>query len=79
MPGFDPNLDKEIWSENVMLGNQRLKVSVMSYNDGTPKMQIGRERMNKDGEATFAKLGRLTREEAEAVMPLMKKAIEHLQ
>jgi hypothetical protein len=78
MPGFDPNLDKEIWSESVTLGGSRLKIAVMSYNDGTPKLQIGRERLNKEGEGTFAKLGRLTLEEVDAIIPLMQKAKEHL-
>jgi len=78
MPGFDPNLDKEIWSESVTLGGSRMKISVMSYNDGAPKLQIGRERLNKDGEGTFAKLGRLTLDEVNAIMPLMEKAKEHL-
>ena len=78
MPGFDPNLDKEIWSESVTLGISKLKVSVMSYNDGAPKLQISRERLNKDGEGTFAKLGRLTLDEVNAIMPLMEKAKEHL-
>ncbi|MBI5881318.1 hypothetical protein HZB90_04265 [archaeon] len=78
MPGFDPNLDKEIWSESVTLGISKLKVSIMSYNDGAPKMQISRERLNQSGEGTFAKLGRLTLDEVNSVMPLMEKAKEHL-
>jgi hypothetical protein len=78
MPGFDPNLDKEIWSESVTLGINKLKISVMSYNDGAPKLQISRERLNKDGEGTFSKLGRLTLDEVNAIMPLMEKAKEHL-
>jgi hypothetical protein len=78
MAGFDPNLDKEIWSESVTMGASRIKVAVMSYNDGANKLQIGRERLNKDGEGTFAKLGRLTLEEVKVIMPLMEKAKEHL-
>ena len=78
MPGFDHNLDKEIWSESVTLGINKLKISVMSYNDGAPKLQISRERLNKDGEGTFSKLGRLTLDEVNAIMPLMEKAKEHL-
>jgi len=79
MAGFDPALDKEIWSESVSVAdNMNLKVSVMSYNDGMAKLQISRERMNKDGQPGWAKLGRMTLDEVNAVMPLMEKAKEHL-
>ena len=80
MPGFDPSLDKEIWSESVqIMENMSLKVSVMSYNEGVPKLQISRERTNKDGQPGWAKLGRMTLDEVNKVMPLMEKAKEHLQ
>lgn len=79
MPGFDPNLDKEIWAEEARVAdNMTIKVSVMSYNDGMPKLQISRQRLNKDGQPSFAKLGRMTLDEINAVMPLMEKAKEHL-
>jgi hypothetical protein len=79
MPGFDPSLDKQLFSESVTLANQKLIVSVMAYNDGAHKMQIGRERISTEGEGTFAKLGRLTLEEAKAVQPLIAKAIEFME
>jgi hypothetical protein len=80
MPGFDPSLDKELFGEYAQLGdNLRLKVAVMSYNDGMAKLQISRERMNRDGEWNFAKLGRMALEEVNAVMPLMEKAKEFMQ
>jgi hypothetical protein len=79
MAGFDPNLDKELFAEDVTIGNQRLKVAVMSYNDGEAKLQIMRERLREDGGGTFAKLGRMTVDEVAAVMPLMQKAYEYLQ
>ncbi len=79
MPGFDPSLDKEIWSESVQVAeNMSLKVSVMSYNEGAAKLQISRERTNKDGQPGWAKLGRMTADEVNKVMPLMEKAKEHL-
>ncbi len=72
MPGFDPALDKEIYSEEVTVGNNKFKVSVMSYNDGEHKLQISRERINQSGDATFAKLGRLNFDEITAVFPLIQ-------
>lgn len=80
MAGFDPALDKEIWSEDAQVAeNMNIKVAVMSYNDGMAKLQISRQRVNKDGQPSFAKLGRMTLEEVEKVMPLMEKAKEHLK
>ena len=79
MAGFDPNLDKELFSEDVTVGNHRLKVAVMSYNDGEAKLQIMRERLKEDGTGTFAKLGRMTLDEVNAVLPLMQKALEYMQ
>jgi hypothetical protein len=71
---FDKNLDKELFSETVEFGRTKITVSVFSYNDGTPKLQLSRE--NQAGEDyAFAKLGRLTKEEAEKILPLMEKAL----
>jgi hypothetical protein len=76
---FDKNLDKELFKETVQFETTRITVGVFSYNDGTPKMQISRENLNQNnGEYTFAKLGRMLKEEAEKVMPLMQKALEHM-
>ena len=75
---FDKNLDKELFSETANFETTRIKVGVYSYNDGEKKMQISRENMNQDGEWSFAKLGRMFKDEAEAVIPLMQKALKHI-
>lgn len=76
---YDPNLDAEKFGETVEMDITRIKVSVHSYNDGTPKLQLSRENRNQTtGEWRFSKLGRMTKEEAEAVLPLIKKAIGHM-
>ena len=75
---FDKNLDKEIYSETKEFETSRIKVGVYSYNDGEKKMQISRETRNQDGEWTFAKLGRMFKDEAEAVIPMMQKALENM-
>ena len=80
MAGFDPELDKELFTETISVDAMfRLKVSVMSYNDGTPKIQISRERINKEGTATFAKLGRMTLEEIKGILPLVEKARDFME
>ncbi|MBW2967931.1 hypothetical protein KY362_05590 [Candidatus Woesearchaeota archaeon] len=76
MPGFDPNLDKEIWSEKAQVAdNMNIKVSVMSYNEGVAKLQLTRERLNREGQPQFAKLGRMTLDEVKAIQPLIEKAV----
>ena len=75
---FDKNLDKELFSETVGFETTRIKVGVYSYNDGEKKMQISRENMNQEGIWSFAKLGRMFKDEAEAVVPLIEKALKHM-
>ena len=76
---FDKSLDKELFGETAEFEITRLRVSVFSYNDGTPKLQISRENRNMDsGDWTFAKMGRLTKEEVLAIFPIIEKAKEKL-
>lgn len=74
---FDKSLDKELFGESVEFDKTKITVSVYSYNNGTPKLQISRENKNANDEYSFSKLGRMVKEEAEAIMPLITKALEH--
>lgn len=78
MAGFDPSLDKELFSKVAEFESTNVKVAVMQYNEGVKKLQISRENFNADGEPRFAKLGRLTKQEAEAVLPAIQEAISHM-
>lgn len=76
---FDKSLDKEIFGEEAVFEVTKIRVSIMSYNEGQKKLQISRENMNTDsGEWRFSKLGRLVKEEAEAIAPLIQKAIAEM-
>lgn len=76
---FDKSLDKELFSESVEFEATKLVVGVYSYNDGTPKLQISRENRDMDsGEWKWSKLGRMLKQEVEAIFPLIEKAKEHL-
>ncbi len=75
---FDPSLDKVVWSESVEFDKSRITVSVIAYNDGAPKLQISRENKSAEGEYRFAKLGRMFKNEAVAVAPLIQKALSHM-
>jgi len=74
MAGFDKDLDKELWSKMVSFERSVITVSVMSYNEGIAKLQIARQNKNAEGELSFAKLGRMTKEEVAAVLPLVQEA-----
>ncbi|MBI2654993.1 hypothetical protein HYX06_01035 [Candidatus Woesearchaeota archaeon] len=75
---FDKSLDKELFSEAIQFETSRITVGVFSYNDGEKKLQISRENMSQDGEWSFAKLGRMFKDEAEKVIPAMEKALKHM-
>ncbi|MBS3135575.1 hypothetical protein J4401_01290 [Candidatus Woesearchaeota archaeon] len=77
---FDKNLDKKLFSETKEFETTKITVGVYSYNDGEKKLQISRENRNPNtAEWTFAKLGRMIREEAEAVMPMMEKSLKEMK
>ncbi len=78
MAGFDKSLDKELFSESVDFEKTKITVAVFAYNEGTPKLQIGRQNKNAAGDLSFAKLGRMVKEEAVVILPLMEKAMSHL-
>ena len=75
---FDKNLDKELFSETINFETTRIKVGVYSYNDGEKKLQISRENMNQEMEWSFAKLGRMFKDEVEKVIPAMEKALKQM-
>lgn len=75
---FNKDLDKSIFSETILFETTRITVGVFSYNDGEKKLQISRENMSQDGEWSFAKLGRMFKDEAEKVIPAMEKALKHM-
>lgn len=76
---YDNSLDKELFSETADFETTKITVSVYSYNEGIHKLQLSRMNIDPNsGEDKWSKLGRMTKEEVEAVLPLMQKAIEHL-
>lgn len=72
---FDTSLDKELFSETLETENGKIVVSVHSYNNGPKKLQITREIKDRQGNFNFAKLGRLSKEEAEGILPFIQEAL----
>ena len=71
---YDATLDVASFKETIDFENTRVTVGVFSYNGAPKKLQITRENLI-DGNWNFTKLGRMTKDEAQAVMPIMLKAI----
>jgi len=75
---YDSSLDAQIFTRFWENDSGKIVVSVYSYNQGVKKIQIVREVKDRNGEYSFAKLGRLTKEEAEGVLPLMQEALKSM-
>ena len=73
---YDSSLDESLFSKSWESDATRLTVSVYSYNKGPKKLQITRENRNPEGEFRFTRLGRISREEAEAILPFMQEALK---
>ena len=76
---YDAKLDKQIFSKFWENDTTKLTVSIYSYNNGAQKLQISRENKNAEGENTFAKLGRMTKDEAQAVLPFIQEALGKME
>ena len=73
---YNQSLDVATFKEAKELGDTRITVGVFSYNGGEKKLQISRENKNQGGEWQFVKLGRLAKDEAKEILPVMMKAVE---
>jgi len=75
---YDATLDKQLFAKSWEGEGTKITVSIYSYNNGVKKLQISRENYTADGEPRFAKLGRLTKEEAEAILPNLQEALGNM-
>ncbi len=75
---YDKELDECLFAKSWENDNEKLTASIFSYNKGTKKLQLTRENKNSQGEFRFAKLGRLTKEEITALLPLIQEASGHM-
>jgi len=71
---YNAELDESLFAKSNETESGRITVSVYAYNNGAKKLQIARENRDGEGGFRFAKLGRMTKEEVEGVLPFMKEA-----
>lgn len=72
---YDSSLDIQLFSKTHETEDIRIVVSVYCYNNGAKKLQISRETKDMEGNYRFAKLGRLTKDEATAILPYIQEAL----
>ncbi len=76
---YDSSLDAQTFSRFWENDSGKIVVSVYSYNNGPKKIQIVREIKDKNGDYSFAKLGRLVKAEAEGILPLIQEALKTME
>ena len=75
---YDSSLDQQLFARSWDSPTSKLIVGVYSYNNGPRKVQITRELTNTEGKPGFAKLGRLTKDELQGILPLLQEALAQL-
>jgi len=75
---YDSNLDEQLFAKSWEAETTKITVSIYSYNNGPKKIQITRENRDASGNFRFTKLGRLSKEEIEAVLPLIQEALPNM-
>ena len=76
---YDGSLDESLFSKSWENDSGRLTVSGYSYNKGAKKLQISRENRDPEGNFRFAKMGRMSKEEIQAILPLLQEASKHME
>jgi len=75
---YDNSLDQSLFSKSSDTENGRLTVSIYSYNGGQKKLQISRETKDREDNLKFAKLGRITKDEMTALIPMIQEALSKM-
>lgn len=75
---YEKDKDKMVWEEWKEFEETKVGVGVYKYADLPLKVQLSRQNKDKEG-WVWSKLGRLSREELEAIMPLLGKALEEIK
>lgn len=73
---YDASMDECLFTKSFETENHKITVSVYSYNKGQKKLQLSREIKDNQDEYKFAKLGRLTKEEATNIVPLIQEVLK---
>ncbi len=72
---YNSSLDQKHFSKSFEKESGRITVSLYSYRNGPKKLQLTREMKDKEGNFSYVKLGRLSKDEIEAILPLINEAL----
>lgn len=72
---YDRSMDEQLFAKSWEGDGLRITVGVYSYNGGPKKVQISRELTDPEGKPGFAKLGRLTKDELQGILPFLQEAL----
>jgi len=72
---YDSSLDEQLFTKSWDSEGGKIVISVYSYNNGPKKLQVTREIKDREGNFTFTRLGRLSKEEILGALPLIQEAI----
>jgi len=75
---YDSSLDQQSFVKELEGEKSKITISIYSYNNGPKKLQLSRAVKDTQGNYSFAKLGRLTKEELQAVLPLLQEALKEM-
>ena len=75
---YEKTLDIDTFKEIKEFGDTRITIGVFSYNGGEKKLQLSRENRAQDADWRFSKLGRMNKQEAQEIIPVMIKALENM-
>ena len=75
---YDASLDKQVFAKSFESESTKVTVCVYSYNNGPKKLQISRENADAEGQWRFSKLGRMTKEELQGILPYLEEAVGQL-
>jgi hypothetical protein len=75
---FDKSMDRILWQKDAVVGVDRITVCVAQYGESTEnKIGINRSKVTPEGDQ-FTKLGRLTKEEFDAILPILQEARQRI-
>jgi len=72
---YDASMDEQLFSREWSNDFGKIIVSIYSYNNGPKKLQISREIKGREGQQSFAKLGRLSKDEITGILPIIQEAM----
>ena len=73
--GFEKEKDKQLFEKVVNCGMFNIIVSVYQYNEGIPKLQLSRQKLQEGKDPMFQKLGRMSWGEIDEILPAITEAM----